>query len=196
VKTLDPAGLAAMGLDSAGLAALVAWAIRAALARAQTKGLAENDVVSDALHGIHRALCTHAGGTTVSAHIRHRVLGALLTATRKQKQLREREVLLDDLEDAQALDDDRIPRALGVEAQVLGSPEESLLRHEAQAALDREVEKLSRDDRRLYELRHREGLTWPEISAATGIPESTLRLHDTRIRARLTAALRAYREDG
>ena len=93
-------------------------------------------------------------------------------------------------------DDETLPRALGVEAQVLGSPEESLLRREAHAALDREVEKLSRDDRRLYELRHREGLTWPEISAATGIPESTARLHDKGIRDHLTAALRAYRDEG
>lgn len=186
-------------LDRAGLAALVAWGIRAAMARAQAKGLAEDEVVSEALHAIHGALRTHAGGTTLSDHIRRRVRGALLDATKKETRLRKREVLLDDLEEAQRRavdDDDTLACALGVEAHVLSSPEESLLRREAHAALDREVQKLPRADLRLYELRHREGLTWNEISAETGIPVSTARLSDTRIRDRLTAALRAYGDAG
>jgi RNA polymerase sigma factor (sigma-70 family) len=187
-------------LDRAGLAALVAWAIRAAMARAEAKGLAEDEVVSEALHAIHGALRTHAGGTTLSDHVRRRVRGALLDATKKETRLRNREVLFDDLEEAQGRageeDDETLGRALGVEAQVLGSPEESLLRREAQAALDREVAKLSRAERRLYELRHREGRTWNEIAVETGIPVSTARLSDTRIRDRLMAALCAYRDAG
>jgi len=186
-------------LDHATLAALVAWAIRAAMARAQAKGLAEDELVSEALHAIHGALRTHAGGTTLSDPIRRRVRGALLDAARREKRRRTREVLFDDIEEAQrpaVEDDDTLARALGVEALVLGSPEESLLRREAHAALDREVEKLPRADLRLYELRHREGLTWNEISAETGIPGSTARLSDTRIRDRLTAALRAYGDAG
>jgi RNA polymerase sigma factor (sigma-70 family) len=191
------------GLDHAGLVALVAWAIRAALARAQLKGLPEDELVSEALHAIHGALRTHAGGTTISAHVRRRVRGALLDVTRREMRRRERELLLDDTEEAQGAavkgegeDEDTQARALGVEAQLLGSPEESLLRREARAALDREVSRLSRDDQRLYALRHQEGLTWEEIAAQTGMPSRTGRSHDKRIRARLTAALRAFEGEG
>ena len=108
--------------------------------------------------------------------------------------------MLDDLEDAPTLaasdDDAVVARALGVEAQVLGSPLESLLRREQRAALDREVDQLPPGDRRLYVLRHREGLTWDEIAAETGIPDRTARLYDKRIRDRLTAALRDPAGDG
>jgi RNA polymerase sigma factor (sigma-70 family) len=186
-------------LDAAALAALVAWAVRTAMARAEVRGVHVDEVVSEALHGIHRALRTYAGGTTPSDHVRRRVRGAILDATRREKRIQSREVLLDDLEEARppaVEDDDTLPRAVGVEARVVGSPEASLLGREERALLDLEVTRLPRDDRHLYELRHREGLTWDEISVRTGLPARTARLHDKRIRDHLAEALRAYLDEG
>ena len=186
-------------LDREELAALVAWAVRSAMAWAEAKGLPEGDVVDEALHAIEGALRTHAGGTTLSDHVRRRVRGALLDATERETRRRGREVFLDDLAGAAEAeeDDDEAPAwAAGARGQLVGSPEQSLLRREAQAALDREVERLPPADRRLYALRYRQGLTWNEIVAETSVPVRTLGLRDQRIRARLTAALRAYRDEG
>ena len=187
---------AVKALDRGKLVALVAWAIRSAMAWAQANGLHEGEVVSEVLHAIDGALRTHAGGTTVSDHVRRRVRGALLDATEKEHRRRDREVFLDDLAASDAEHDEDGPAwAAGVEGKLVGSPEESLLRREAQGVLDREVERLPRADRRLYELRHRRGLTWDEICAETGIPVRTLGQHDKRIRDHLTAVLRAYQDE-
>ena len=189
----------ATALDDAALKALVAWAVRTAMAHADATGLPADEIESEAVHAIQAALRTHAGGTTLSDHVRRRVRGALLDASKKEKRRRKREVLFDDLEEAQGPaapeGDDTLARALGVEAEVLGSPLESLLRRERQAALDREVERFPPAERRLYTLRHREGLTWNEITAETGIPGRTARLSDKRIRDHLTAVLRARYKD-
>jgi RNA polymerase sigma factor (sigma-70 family) len=179
------------------LSLLVAWAMRAALARARVTGLPEEDLESAALSAVEsawRRADTELGKR--ASHVYRRVQGALLDMGRTLRRRRGREVLLDDLEEAvgPGIEDDDIalPRAAGVDALIVGSPEESLLWRERQSALDREVAKLSAARRRVYVLRHREGLTWPEIQAETGLPERTLQDHDKKIRDHLTAALRAW----
>jgi RNA polymerase sigma factor (sigma-70 family) len=176
--------------------ALVTWAIEAAVAWAEETGMPEDEITSEVINALHRALRRHeAGGTTVSDYVRRRVDGALLDASRKEKRRRRREVFLGDLEEARGQPvedhDDALARATGVEGFAVGSPEAGVLRDEMQAALDGEVERLPRGDRLLYVLRYREELTWDDISARTGIPRSTAQLHDKLIRERLTAALRA-----
>src|SRR5262249_22969271 len=158
-------------------------------------GTPEDDVVSEAIEALYRALRRYEpGGTTVSDYVRQRVEGSFVDATRKVTRRKKREVLLADVEEAHRQpiedDDEALSRATGVEGQVLGSADAVLLQREAQAALDLEVERMPRGDRRLYVQRYREELTWDEISARMGIPSSTLRYHDKRIRDRLTAAMR------
>jgi RNA polymerase sigma factor (sigma-70 family) len=183
-------------LDLAKLDALVGWAVRMAMVWAQTTGLPEDELEGEALYAIDAALRTHhVRGVTVSEHVRRRVKGALLDTARKAQKHRQHEVLLDDLEEAERQtiedDDEALMTALGVGAQVMASPEESLLRRERQAARDQEVDRLPPADRRLYVLRHREERTWDEISAETGIPGRTARDHDKKIRDHLTGVLRA-----
>jgi RNA polymerase sigma factor (sigma-70 family) len=170
----------------------VDWALQAATTWAHARGLPEDEVVDEALHAVAGAVRTHDGRTTLSEHIRRRVRGALLDATKVEQRRRMREVFLDDLEDDEAT----LSRTPGMDALVVGSPEESLLRHEAQAALGRAVEQLPPFEKRLYELRHREGLTWDEITAETGIPGRTARWYDRKIRDHLAEVLRTLDEDG
>jgi RNA polymerase sigma factor (sigma-70 family) len=184
------------GVDGTALAVLVGWAIRLAMAFAQTTGLPEDELEGEALYAIDAALRTHRErGATVSEHVRRRVKGALLDTARKHGKHRQHEVLLDDTEAAERLavedDDEALTTALGVGAQVMASPEESLLHRERQALLDQAVERLPPADCRLYVLRHREERTWDGISAELGIPDRTARDHDKRIRGHLTAVLRA-----
>jgi DNA-directed RNA polymerase specialized sigma24 family protein len=183
------------------LAALVAWAIRAAKARAHVKGLPADGAEDAALQAVFAALRTHdPAGAPLAAHVRRRVRGALLDLARAVERRGGREVLLDDLEEPIGPgiehDEEGLGRVAGVEAPIVGSPEASLLRREQQTALDREVDKLPRADRHLYVLRHRKGLAWDAIAAATGLAARTARLHDKRIRDHLTATLRARDEAG
>jgi len=188
-----PAALSAVA--RAELCAQITWAIRAAAAVAEAYGLLEQDVVSAALYAVEGAMRTHdpARGP-LGPHVRRRVRGELYDAARTLGRRKRREVLLDDMEEAAAPgvedDDLRLSRAFGVEALVVESPEEGLLLREKQEALAREVEKLPVPSRRLYVLRHHEGLTWAEIEVETGLPERTARDHDKKIRDRLAAALR------
>ncbi len=183
------------------LEALVTWAVRAARARAATTGLSEGELVDAALHALLGALRTHdaAEGAPLAAHVRRRVRGELLDAAKIERQRHDREPLLDDL--AQALpagveeDEIALSRAAGAEALVMGSPETSLLAREARVAFEREVLLLQPDERRFYELYFRRGLGKRRVAAELGISERTVVNRAAAIRARLTAALRAYTDD-
>lgn len=193
VKALDPE-----------LTRLVAWAMGAAMARAHLRRLDEGELVSQALFTVHRALREYPAGTVlgdeVSLRVRRRVWEALDEAGKRENKRRRREPLLDDLfEEERPVDvgdDDALARACGLGGLVLSSPEDGVLQREPQARLDREVERLSPDDRHLYVLRHRQGLTWESIASRTGTPARTLRWNDRRIRARLEASLRALDREG
>jgi RNA polymerase sigma factor (sigma-70 family) len=182
---------------------LVRWATKVALAWAR-RGLDEDELIRTALFAFYRALqrrgdeavlTVDARGVPVDEIVRRAIFGALHEESRRQRKRRRREVLVDDLVAGQGpvgIDDDELlARASGVEALALGAPSplDSLLRSEAQAHLDAEVARLSPADQRLYDLRHRQELTWDEISARTGVPDSTVRLHAQRTRDRLAAAL-------
>lgn len=65
-----------------------------------------------------------------------------------------------------------------------------LARREDRAALDQALGELKPDDRRLFLLRHRDDLTWPEVSSALGLGLSTVKERDSRIRATLRKVLR------
>ena len=146
-------------------------------------------------------MAVDARGVPVDEGVRRGVFGALRVERRRERTHRSREVIVDDFVDGQGPvgidDDERLARVAGVEALALGasSPLESLLHREAQTHLNAEVARLSPSDQRLFDLRHRQALTWTEISAQMGVPDSTLRLQDTRIRDRLSAALWAYESE-
>jgi len=173
----SPAALAPA--ERAELTSLVRWAIRAAVAVAEAQGLPEEELVSAALHAVEGGKRTHDPALgPLGPHVRRRVRGELSDASRSIRRRRSREVLFDDVEAlAPGLEDDEITlsRALGVEALVMESPEESLLLREKQGALAREVDKLPAADKRLYTLRHREGRTWEEIHAEARDHQLTMR---------------------
>lgn len=180
----------------AELTALVGWALLAAKARARLTGLAVDEAESAALRAVEGALRNHdASGAPLEAYVRLCVRWVLLDLGRSARRRGTHEVLLEDLEEPLQPgienDGEGLARTAGIEARLVGSPEESLLQREEQAALDHAVDGLARADGRLYELRHREGLTWDAIATTLGIPARTLRLHDKRIRAHLAAVLRA-----
>jgi RNA polymerase sigma factor (sigma-70 family) len=187
--------------ERAELTSLVSWAVRAALVRARVRGLPDDELVGAALSAVESAWrrADPARGKRAS-HVYRRVHGALLDAVRTERRRNDREVLLDDLEEPVPpeveSDEVALPRAAGIEASMVGSPEESMLRRERQLALDREVARLPAAQRRLYVLRHREGYAWEEIEAETGLPGRTARDHDQKIRDHLTAVLRAWDEAG
>jgi RNA polymerase sigma factor (sigma-70 family) len=174
------------------------------MARAQIRCLDEGDLVSQAIFVVYRALREYPEGTAhseeVSVRVQRRVWQALDDAGKKERKRRKREPLLDDLMEEERPvdvgDDEALARAAGVGGLVLASPEDSVLQHEPQAHLDREVERLAPAERHLYVLRHRQGLTWDDISSETRTPARTLRWQDRRIRDRLTAALRALDGEG
>ena len=55
--------------------------------------------------------------------------------------------------------------------------------------IDRVLEDLSTDDRRLLELRYTDDLTQPAVAVALGIPEGTVKVRLHRLRSRLRVAL-------
>jgi RNA polymerase sigma factor (sigma-70 family) len=188
------------------LEALVAWAKGAALAWARVKQLPEHELVSAALRAVCGAVRTHGAprveGAKIAplgAHVRLRVRYELLDAAKGEVKRHDREPLLDDLAPALPPDveDDALAlaRLAGVEDLIAGSPEEILLAREVRAVRDRAVARLSPDDRRLYDLRFRRGLGWEEVATKLGIKSRAAQYRAEEIRAKLTEALRAYRDD-
>jgi RNA polymerase sigma factor (sigma-70 family) len=180
--------------ERAEIEALVAWAIRSALARARVKGLPEQDMVSAALFAVVSALGTFKDAKgKLGPHVRRRVRFELIDAAKIANTRHENEVFLDDLEGAfqPGMDDDDagLARGAGIDALVFCSPEESLLIKESHTAFHREVARLPRDLRQLYQVRYREGLGWRQVAARLGIPEHTARYQDGKLRALLTDAL-------
>lgn len=55
--------------------------------------------------------------------------------------------------------------------------------------VDRALQELSHDDRRLLELRYNHDLTQPAVAAELGIPEGTVKVRLHRLRSRLRVAL-------
>jgi DNA-directed RNA polymerase specialized sigma24 family protein len=164
------------------------------------KSLPPDELVSAALHAVHGAIRTHdATRAPLAAHVRRRVRGELLDAAAAEILRNERAPVLDDLELPlpPGVEDDELAltRVAGIEDLIAGSPEEILLAHEARAMRDREVAKLPRDDRRLYDLRFRRCVGWNEVAAKLGITPRAAQYRAEEIRTKLTAAMRAYRDD-
>jgi RNA polymerase sigma-70 factor (ECF subfamily) len=75
-----------------------------------------------------------------------------------------------------------------------GDPLESVLADEREARLQAAVEALPAPYRTVFVLRHVDDLSYQEIASATGLPESTVKTHLFRARARLRSALTGYLE--
>jgi RNA polymerase sigma factor (sigma-70 family) len=181
------------------LAELLGWAIRAATVRARQRALPEHALIDGAVAAVSAAVRTHDGTLgELGAHVRARVRWELLDAARAEQERWAREPLLEDMEGLgrEAMEDDTLLlQRSGLESQVVGSAEDSLLQHERRTLRDRAVDGLEPGDRRLYTLRHREGRGWDEIAAALGMSRRTAQYHDARIRAHLTKVLRARLEE-
>ena len=80
-----------------------------------------------------------------------------------------------------------------------GDDAEAPLLRAARARAEEEAlvasETLPDRDRQLIELRYRQGCTWPEVAAATGVPEGTLYHHHHAAMKRLAGRMRPKRID-
>jgi len=183
------------------LAAMVAWSVRAARTLARIRNLPEDELESAALGAMGSAMRSYdAARGAWAPHVRHRVRYALLDAAKIEATRNAREPLLDDMEGMlpAGVEDDEtaLARTAGTDALiVMGSPEEALLAHEKRAVLDREVQRLPRDDRQLYALLRR-GLRWEDVAAELGTSIRTAQYRAEKIRERLRAALQAYADAG
>jgi RNA polymerase sigma factor (sigma-70 family) len=173
--------------------------------------------VLDDLRGVAYQALSQAAHTFDGAkagfrtHAWCRVTGAVLDAARKERKWFSRHAPLDT---AAEIDDpgapvgvdqaiDRIDRATADvmdafavacrAAELREGADVLLTRREDRAALDRALADLRPEDRRLFELRHRDELTWGEVAAALEIGETTAKERDARIRAALRKAMRGRR---
>lgn len=64
------------------------------------------------------------------------------------------------------------------------------------ASIEGAIARLSREDRKLYELRFRQGLGWKHVAVELGISARTAQYRAEEIRDELAAAMRAYGDDG
>jgi RNA polymerase sigma factor (sigma-70 family) len=140
-----------------------------------------------------------------STYAWRRVTGACLNAAEKEHRRILRELVLDLAEeirdDGQPADEnealDRIDAAtaevmdaFAVACAAVAGAEVELLRERTRADLEQALGALRPEDRRLFELRHRDGSTWQAAAEALGISERTAKDRDHRIRAALRKALR------
>jgi RNA polymerase sigma factor (sigma-70 family) len=146
-----------------------------------------------------------AGKAKFPTYAWRRVTGACLNAAEKEHRRIQREPLLDVSEDirddGQPADEneaiDRIDDAaagvmdaFAVACAAVAGADVELLRERTRADLERALGALRPEDRRLFELRHRDGSTWRAAAEGLGISEGTAKDRDQRIRAALRKALR------
>lgn len=69
------------------------------------------------------------------------------------------------------------------------SPERNAMRNEASRLIDRALGELKEEYRRVFVLRHMEGLDVKEVARVLGIPENTVKTKDRRAKARMKESL-------
>jgi len=85
------------------------------------------------------------------------------------------------------------PESLEPESRIC-DPVASILAGEREKRLESAVADLPAPYRAVFVLRHAEELSYQEIAAVLGLPESTVKTHLFRARARLRDALKGYLE--
>ena len=196
------------------LAELVRWATRIALVVVKLRRHLhrKGDAVESAMHALHGALRTFdpakadpekAPEVSFKEFAKVRIRGEVSDTITRDRRRARREVPYDDevtaLSEDVLRDPDALARAAGVERFVVRqaaedpheNPEARLLRRERLALFDAALARCSLEERRLYELRHREGRPWKEVASALGLPVRTAQDHDQKLQRHLKSAMLA-----
>ena len=185
--------------------------IASSVAFASNMNRVRDDLRSEAFEALSRASATydpsHPSQCSFTTYAWRRVTGAVLDAVRKEAKRVSLETSLDAAEEI-AADGSSTPEA-GVIAQIDAATavimaafaascvaselhangEAKLLERETLAEVERALADLPALDRRLFELRHREGARWEEVVVQVGMSERKARDRCEEIRERLRRVL-------